>query len=449
MTLWLRPYPEYRDSRLPWLGEVPAHWELRRIKTLLGEKDQRIGNRSGVLLSLTRTRGLLPQTQASNRIASAEDLSKYKVCRPGDLVMNRMQAWSGMFAVSSLDGLVSPDYSVFRSIGEQEPRYFEQLFKTPMLVQQFAQRSKGIGSGFNRLYTPDFGAVPVARPPLAEQSMIVRFLTHFDQRIRRFIVAKRRLIALLNEQKRAIIQRAVTRGLDPTVGFKPPGIDCLGDVPEHWEVKRLKWVTRLQRGYDLPQDKRNPGTVPVISSGGVIGMHSEHRAVGPGVVIGRYGSTDAVFFIENDFWPHNTALFVTDFQDNDPRWCFYLLRTISKADYAAKSAVPGVDRKDLYDIYVARPPRKEQVDVVRRLEDQLVPVDSSMERTRREIDLIQEYRTRLIADVVTGKLDVRGVELPHLEEAEEIPLMSTDIVEEVPEEEQELQRVEESADASD
>jgi type I restriction enzyme S subunit len=242
MTGGLRPYPAMKDSGVPWLGEVPEHWEARRIKTLFREKDRRSVDGTGPLLSLTRARGILPQSEASSRIASADDLSKYKVCAPGDLVMNRMQAWSGMFAVSSYHGLVSPDYSVFIATEPCSVSYFEKLFKTPLLVNQFAQASKGIGSGFNRLYTPDFGAVPVSVPPLPEQAAIVRFLDHADRRIRRYIRAKQKLIKLLEEQKQAIIHRAVTRGLDPKVRLKPSGVEWLGDVPEHWEVRRAKAI---------------------------------------------------------------------------------------------------------------------------------------------------------------------------------------------------------------
>ncbi|MGH9836105.1 MAG: restriction endonuclease subunit S, partial [Blastocatellia bacterium] len=209
------------------------------------------------------------------------------------------------------------------------------------------------------------------------------------------------------EQKQAIIHRAVTRGLDPNAPLKPSGIPWLGEIPAHWEVKRLKWVTRLQRGYDLPADKRRSGSIPVVSSGGVIDSHCESRVKGPGVVMGRYGSTDAVFYVEEDFWPHNTALFVTDFHGNVPKWCFYLLRTISKSDYSSKSAVPGVDRKDLYEIYVPHPPTDEQVGLIYGIEKQSAAFDAAIKSIEHEVALLREYRTRLIADVVTGKLDVR------------------------------------------
>lgn len=135
----LKPYPAYRDSGVPWLGEIPAHWSVSRIKNTFRETEERNGAGKGTLLSLTRSRGLLPQTEATTKLASAEDLSKYKICRRGQLVMNRMQAWSGMFAVSSHDGLVSPDYSVFRVCGSDKVAYFEHLFKTPLYVNEFAR----------------------------------------------------------------------------------------------------------------------------------------------------------------------------------------------------------------------------------------------------------------------------------------------------------------------
>ena len=257
MTAGPKPYLSCKDSGVEWLGQVPEHWEVRRIKTLFREKDERSGDGSGELLSLTRAQGIVRQSEASSRIASAEDLSKYKLCRPHDLVMNRMQAWSGMFAVSSLDGVVSPDYSIFVPTHSLEEKYFEQLFKTPLLVHQFAQRSKGIGSGFNRLYTPDFGAVPVVAPPLPEQAAIACYLDYMDRRIRRYVRAKQKLIKLLEEQKQVIIHEAVTGQIDvrtdkPYPAYKDSGVEWLGQVPEHWEVRRLKQAFRRVIGGSTP-----------------------------------------------------------------------------------------------------------------------------------------------------------------------------------------------------
>ena len=225
------PYPTYKPSGVPWLGDVPQSWDVRRIKTLFRESEERRGSVPMELLSLTRTNGLIPQSHNPIQTLLAADLSAYKICRPTDIVMNRMQAWSGMFAVPLYEGIVSPDYSVFKPTTICEIKFFEHLFKTPILVEQFAKESKGIGSGFNRLYSDNFGNIAVALPPLPEQTAIVRYLDHAERRIRRYVSAKRKLIALLEEEKQAVINQAVTRGFDPNARLKPSGVEWLGDVP--------------------------------------------------------------------------------------------------------------------------------------------------------------------------------------------------------------------------
>ena len=236
----LKPYADYKESGLPWLGQVPGHWSVRRIKTVLRETDRRSEDGSGTLLSLTRVRGLIPRRDMTDKMHSAKTLAGYKRYRAGQLVMNRMQAWSGMFGAGDIDGLISPDYAVFDVLGGHAIKLILERLKTPDLVGQFALESKGIGSGFNRLYTDRFGPIPISLPPPDEQAAIVRFLDWANGRLERAIRAKRKVIALLNEQKQAIIHRAVTRGLDPSVPLKPSGIPWLGDIPRHWVVRRLK-----------------------------------------------------------------------------------------------------------------------------------------------------------------------------------------------------------------
>src|SRR5262249_42241528 len=415
-----------KDSGVPWLGEMPAHWEVRRIKTLFREKDERNGSSDSVLLSLTRAKGIVPQAEASSRIASTEDLSKYKVCRTGDLVMNRMQAWSGMFALSTYDGVVSPDYSVFCPIDDTEVKFFEHLFKTPIFVDQFAQHSKGIGSGFNRLYTPDFGGVPAVVPPLPEQVAIVRFLDHVDRRIRRYIRAKQKLMKLLEEQKQTIIYRAVSRGLDPNVRLKPSGVEWLGNVPEHWDVVRSKRTFTPRAELARPNDVQLSAT----QAYGVIPQDEYERRVGRKIVkIFRHLEKRRHVEI-NDF-----VISMRSFQGGLERaWAagcirssYIVLRSATRGDvgyfsYLFKSggyikALQSTanfirDGQDLnFDNFCAVdlpfPPIEEQRQIADALDDALSDSVKAAERAKKEIDLLKEYRTRLIADVVTGKLDVR------------------------------------------
>jgi type I restriction enzyme S subunit len=457
--LMLKPYPAYKDSGVEWLGQVPEHWEVRRIKTLFREKDERSGDGSGELLSLTRAQGIVRQSEASSRIASAEDLSKYKLCHPHDLVMNRMQAWSGMFAVSSLDGVVSPDYSIFVPTHSLEEKYFEQLFKTPLLVHQFAQRSKGIGSGFNRLYTPDFGAVPVVAPPLPEQAAIVRYLGYMDRRIRRFIRAKQKLIKLLEEQKQVIIHEAVTGQIDvhtgkPYPAYKDSGVEWLGQVPEHWQTSKIKRLAKAGHNTFVDGDWIES---PFITSEGI-------RLIQTGNIgVGVYREQGFRYISEDTF----NAFGCTEFQPNDVLICrlgdpvgraclapdigvrmitsvdvcilkpresvlsTYVVRAMTSSRYLhwVKALVRGstrdrVSRSMLGSFALPLPPLSEQAAIVHYLDDATANTDSAIAHAKREIDLLREYRTRLIADVVTGKLDVREAAASLPDEAEEPELLA-------------------------
>ncbi len=400
-----KPYFAYRPSGVEWLGDVPAHWAVRRIKTIFREVDERAGDVPGELLSLTRAHGLIPQVEASNRIASVEDLSSYKICRPGFMVMNRMQAWSGMFAVSTREGLISPDYCIFGLADSFEVTYFEYLFKTSLMVGQFAQKSKGIGSGFNRLYTDDFGSIPSFVPPPSEQAGIVRYLDHVDRRIRRYVAAKQKLIALLEEERKNatleaiqspdaishrigvvadLVERPIGRASDETytpIGLynrgrgifrkEPRSGDDLGDSNFFW-VERGDLVISGQFAWE--------GAV-ALASDIEHGCVASHRYP---VLRGKPNVLDTGFLL---------AFFQTD-------WGQLLL------DYHSRGAA-GRNRPlnagTLMKEKISLPPLESQRRIVEMLQHE--------SQVRRQVKnwnkLLNEYRTRLIADVVTGKLDVR------------------------------------------
>lgn len=410
----LTPYPAMKDSGVEWLGKVPEHWEVMRGKVLFRCIDARSATGEEDLLTVSSDRGIVPRESAAVTMFRAASYVGHKLCWPGDLVINSLWAWSRGLGVSRYHGIVSTAYGVYRLRRplEVSAAYIEKLVRSTPFNWELRVRSKGIWISRLQLTDDAFLGAPFPIPPVGEQAAIVRFLDHVERRIRRYIRAKERLIKLLEDQKQAIINQAVTGQIDVRTGrpypaYRDSGVEWLGKVPQHWETRRLKWVTRLQRGYDLPADKRVPGPFPVVSSGGIIDTHFESRCAGPGVVMGRYGSTDAVYYLERDFWPHNTSLFVTNFYGNMKKWCYYLLTNITKADHASKSAVPGLDRKDLFQIIVPVPPLAEQMEAVKVIETAGRNLTTAITTTERKIAVIREYRTRLIADVVTGKLDVR------------------------------------------
>jgi type I restriction enzyme S subunit len=252
----LKPYPTMKDVGPEWLGNVPSHWDVRRVKVLLREVDERTTTGTERLLSLRQERGLVDHHDSGGKPVPPEALIGFKRTRPGQLVMNRMRAAAGLFAATPEPGIVSPDYAVFSPRSELRLDYYVHLFKTPLMAGVFRSESRGLGtgeSGFLRLYTDRFGAILMPYPSLSEQTAIARFVAYVDANIRRYISSKKKLIRSLEEQKQAIVNRAVTRGLDPNVRLKASGVEWLGDVPEHWEVSRLRRlaerVTSGSRGW--------------------------------------------------------------------------------------------------------------------------------------------------------------------------------------------------------
>ena len=420
----LKPYPAMKDSGVPWLGEVPKRWDTLPLKhwvTINAEVLPETTDPDRVFRYVDiGSVGTGSLTQKPQRLLFARAPSRARrIAHNGDTLVSTVRTYlkAIYFVQGEADEIVcSTGFAVLTPRVGTVPQFVSYLVRSNAFTDRVTADS--VGTAYPAIAESRLGSFHVPSPPLPEQAAIVRYLDHADRRIRRYIHAKQKLVKLLEEQKQVLIHQIVTRGLGPNVRLKPSGVEWLGDVPEHWEVRRLKWVTRLQRGYDLPADRRVPGPFPVVSSGGFIDTHSESRCAGPGVVMGRYGSTDAVFYVEQDFWPHNTSLFVTHFQGNTQKWCYYLLRSITKADHAGKSAVPGLDRNDLFQIVVPVPPVDEQREVVRTIEVATHDLNDAISAARREIDLLREHRTRLITDVVTGKLDVREVAAGLPDEAE-------------------------------
>ncbi len=414
MALKLKPYPEYKQSGVQWLGKIPAHWSILPNRALFSEVKER--NHPGEqLLSVTIGKGVILQkdllSNTSKKDSSNENKSNYKLVCPRDLAYNKMRAWQGAVGVSDYRGIVSPAYVVIRPRTDCDPRYFNYLFRTPMFAKEAERWSYGITSDQWSLRPEDFRRIHCLIPPIGDQGSIVNIITGIEGRIRRLMRSKRRLINLLNEQKRAIIRHAVTRGLDPNVRLKASGIDWLGEVPAHWEVKRLGHFITLQRGFDITKDQQIGGQIPVVSSGGILSYHNQSTSKGPGVIVGRVGSAGAVHFVESDFWAHNTTLWVKEFNHNHPKFIYYLLQTLELKKFDTGSANPTLNRNIIHPEPVSLPPVNEQRTIASFLDHISRQLDKLVGDTVHQIELLGEYRTRLIADVVTGKLDVTGVKL--------------------------------------
>ena len=411
MTSNLKPYPHYKPSGVEWLGDVPAHWEVRRLKYLLSECSTRSVDGSEQLLSVSQYTGVTERKRAEGKNevdTRAESLVGYKCVEANDLVVNIMLAWNGSMGVSRFCGIVSPSYCVYRFKTDVQPWYFHFLLRSPTYKARIRAISTGIVESRLRMYTDDLYRLEVPLPPPAEQAAIVRYLDHTDGRILRYLRSRERLIELLKEYRQATIHETVTRGLDPDVPLKPSGVEWIGDVPAHWDVRRLKNICRLAYGDSLSSENRINGPVPVYGSNGQVGVHSTSNTDGQCLIVGRKGSFGKVHYSAKPVFAIDTTFFVDRRHTGaNIRWLYYLLGWLHLDAVSKDSAIPGLNREDAYQHIGCYPPLAEQTAIAAYLDKQTTAIDAAMARAQREINLLSEYRMRLIADVVTGQVDVR------------------------------------------
>jgi len=464
MTAELRPYPQCKESGVPWLGRVPVHWDCLPHRAVFEEiKDQ--GHVNEPLLSVTISKGVIRQADllanSSKKDSSNLDKSKYKLVEPGDIAYNKMRAWQGAVGVSRHRGIVSPAYIVVRLRRADNPDYFHFLFRTPGFAKEAERWSYGITSDMWSLRPEHFKLIYSCVPPPSEQDAIVGFLRGFDARVRRFIQNRRRLIELLQEQKQAIINRAVTRGLNPDVSLKPSGIDWLGDVPELWQKTKLKFVARVQTGITLGKNYGNqrleirPYLRVANVQDGYLALDDiaeiaipQSEIVGnelqPGdVLMTEGGDIDKLGrgYIWNGEIPgclHQNHIFAvrTNRRQLLPQYLSMLMTSQHGRNYFWKTAkkttnLASTNATTLGAFLIFIPDLQEQESILRYVEKESRNLQDAIYRCEREIDLVREYRKRLVADVVTGKVDVRHISVEDISEGETFEeFMESDEIEE-------------------
>ncbi|HOW15194.1 restriction endonuclease subunit S [Methanosarcina sp.] len=448
----LKPYPAYKDSGVPWLGEVPEHWEVRRVKQLCrfiyGDS----------LPTEARQHGDIAVFGSNGRVGSHIISNTHSPC----IVIGRKGSFGKVNFSADRIFAIDTTFYIDDRFTNANLRWLYYLLGC-LRLDEVSNDSAVPGLHREEVYQK-IVAYPADND---EQFAIAQYLDHINRLISRYIRAKKKLIKLLEEQKQAIIHQAVTRGLDPNVKLKPSGVEWLGDVPEHWEVIALKRLCSLLRdGTHLPPARQSTG-IPLLSVRNIVG--------------GRFVNRDDDSFISFSDYEQLCRSFVV--QQNDVLLAivgatlgkvaivpamsqFHIQRSLAVFrpkrhkllhDYlafflrgpafqralwttVAFSAQPGIYLSTLGAFRIAVPPLTEQKQIVLRISQHTEQVQQSIDKAYLEISLLREYRTRLIADVVTGKLDVREAAASLPEETNETEALDEELTDEEDTAEEELDR---------
>ncbi len=411
-----KPYPAYKDPGVEWLGKVPEHWEMKKVKWIfkvINGSTPKTGNSEYWDGDITWvTPDDLGQLHSDTIYETARKITEsgYKNCGTtlvpaGSLVLST-RAPIGHLAIAGTDLCTNQGCRALVFKHNDTTRYFYYQ----LLIARSELESWGQGSTFRELSKSKLESIELVSTQVEEQRAIARFLDDRTQKIDSLIEKKQKLIELLKEERAAVINQAVTKGLDPRAPMRDSGVEWLGEVPEHWEVKRLKYVATLKSGEFTNAENINPiGDFPVFGGNGLRGYTNTYTHEGNYILIGRQGALCGnINLVAGKFYATEHAVVVTILDKSETIWLAELLRAMNLNQYSQASAQPGLAVETIKNLFIPIPPYKDQKKIVLLINSENERINSTISKIENEVSLLQEYRTALISEVVTGKIDVRG-----------------------------------------
>lgn len=431
-------YQSYTTYASLWNKSFPSHWSVLPMYALAKEKSI-CGCVDLPLLSVYLDVGVIPfSAKAEKRTnVTSKDLSKYQRVDCGDFVLNNQQAWRGSVGISFDTGIVSPAYIVLSMNDMLNSRYANYLLRSQIMVDQYLINSKSVGSIQRNIYWPALKRTSVPVPPREEQDQIVRFLDWKVSSINKLINIKKKEIKAIDALKRSMVSHAITRGLTADAPMKYSGVKWLGDIPQRWytvPLYAIAQVKSINNCIDLPLMSvyLDAGVVPFVE-------REEKRTNATSKDLTNYQRVDPGDFVLNNqqAWRGSVgvsfhsgivspAYIVLSLNNTlDSHYANYLFRSRCMVDqYLVISRGVGSIQRNLYwsalkRVVVPIPSKKEQMEIVEYLDGLNNKFDATIKKLTEEVAVLEEYKNKIIADTVTGKIDVRGIDIPEYEFVDE------------------------------
>ena len=418
-------YDSYKESGVQWIGEIPAHWKML-LNGILFVEDVRKPKAEDIPLSLSQVDGVIPTDEMKESSLKTSSYDNWKRVIVNDLVLNRFKAHLGVMFASNYIGMVSFHYGVFKAKRELIPKYYEYLYHTNVYRFIYADASKGMTVGLQNLSNSSFYNVKAIYPPLEEQKEIVFYLDDKCGKIDKLVEGKQKQIELLAEMKQRIIADAVTRGLNPNVKMKATNIPWLKEIPEHWEMKRLKYLVSCNdeslTNAEDPNLEINYVEIGDVTDIQGIAHTTKYRFEdAPSRARRKTRKNDVIVSTVRTYLkaiakiPENGIIVSTGFavlraidvNSSYLAFCCMSNSFINSVVALSKGiSYPAITASELLNLHIPLPPFTEQRAIVTYLDDKCGKIDLLVEKLKAEIDAIKEYKQRLISDVVTGQIKV-------------------------------------------
>lgn len=425
-------YREYKESGVKWLGEIPSHWELRKMKYTFSERSQK-GFPQEPLLASTQTHGVILKSQYENRTVEAiKSLETLKLVEIGDFVIS-LRSFQGGLEYAYNRGIISPAYTILTPT-HIKADYFKYLSKSDIFISLLKSTVTGIREGQNIDYNKlKDNLLPI--PSEKEQISIGSYLDSATSEIDKAIAMQQKMIDLLNERKQIIIQNAVTKGLDENVEMKESGVEFVNEIPHNWSTRRLKfsaWIRARLGWKGLKASEYVENGYPFLSAFNIENDHmkwnnlnfiNKYRydespeiklkvgdllLVKDGAGIGKCARIDKLPYGEST--ANGSLAVITSYDMLDYRYLYYFMVSKSFKDHTELlingMGVPHFTQGEMKKIVMPVPPQAEQQQIVTYLDGEMEKFDSAITNCQRQITLLQERKQIIINEVVTGKVRV-------------------------------------------
>ena len=398
----------YKDSGVKWLGQIPSHWEMKRWRFLLEENSQKNSKCELKLQLQFRYGEIIRKANQSEDSDVFETIGNYTIVKPNDIMINGLNLnydfISQRIAQVREMGVMTSAYICLRPTSITNSRFYTYFLKSMDYKKMF----HGMGTGIRlTLSYNELKNQFLPFPPLDEQTAIAEYLDKETAKIDTAIAQQQKMIDLLNERKQIIINNAVTKGLNPNVKMKDSGVEWIGEVPEHWEVRKLKHIAKLQSGDTISSDNFTEDGYPVYGGNGFRGYTNRFTNDGDYVLIGRQGALCGnVNYAHGRFFASEHAVVVYPHKQENIVWLGEVIRTSNLNKYSQSAAQPGLAVSLIQNICFPYPPKDERDEIAFYIEKNIKVIETGVENYQQQIFLLQERKQIIINEVVTGKIKV-------------------------------------------
>lgn len=412
-----KPYPKYKASSVELLGDVPEHWEVKKFPRDIGFQEGPgimavdFQDEGIPLLRIRNIQGKFVELENCNYLdpIKVEATWKHFKCKKGDLLISG-SASTGLVSEVTEEASGSISYTGIIRLWPAKKNIYKDFIRWIVSSDLFDSQVAiyQAGSTIQHFGPEHLRKMSITLPPRPEQQAISAFLDRETERIDTLIGKKQKFVELLKEKRTALISNAVTKGLNPKVKMKPSGIEWLGDVPEHWEIKKLKWIYRgIGSGDGIsPDDIESSGAYPVYGGNGIMGYTEKYNANGEDIIIGRVGAKCGnIYVVNGQKWISDNALLL-HVNRVCKKYLALVLEERNLNQLANQNAQPLITGSMVGNQFIPIPPFSEQQAIANFLDFETVKIGTLMAKVETAIEKLKEYRTALISAAVTGKINV-------------------------------------------